>query len=194
MRFLISGSSNETKAEQQINSIENVLNQTLRASDLPKSDNPDERILVEPLAFKIWSKLNSEQINRGQINIKLSDNFDVFSSQFVFDIILTNLLSNAIKYSHPDKTIRLFGWKTKEQSIICISNFSPTLDSNELDQIFEKYWRSPDAKRSRGTGLGLWIVKELCERNNILIEPKLTGKNSVFHSRFPINPRSHNLA
>lgn len=176
LRFLISGSSNETRAEQQINSIENVLNQTLRASDLPKSDNPDERILVEPLAFKLWTKLNNEQANRSQINIKLSDNFEVFTSQFVLDIILTNLLSNAIKYSHPDKTIRLFGWKTKEQSIICISNFSPTLDSNELDQIFEKYWRSPDAKRSRGTGLGLWIVKELCERNNIQIEPKLTGK------------------
>jgi len=80
--------------------------------------------------------------------------------------VLTNFLSNAIKYSDP-KTgkVTVCGERKGEEVVISVANNGPQISSEEQKHVFEKFWRSKAAQKStiEGTGLGLFIVKQLVE-------------------------------
>lgn len=81
---------------------------------------------------------------------------------------ISNLLDNAIKYSYDNHYIkvRLFEMSTG-QIRLSVENFGVGIPAEDLDRIFEPYYRSrvPDEKGvRRGTGIGLAIVKQAVEK------------------------------
>ncbi|MBR1752418.1 MAG: sensor histidine kinase [Ruminococcus sp.] len=75
--------------------------------------------------------------------------------------ILNNLMSNAQKY-----TADSFGVKLKQESdrvILCVSNTLADSTSLDIDKVFDPFYRM-DARTAGGSGLGLYVVKLLCER------------------------------
>lgn len=84
--------------------------------------------------------------------------------------ILLNLLDNAVKYSIPDTVIDVTleaceGTLENAWLRICVSNDSPMIPARELDGLFEKFKRLDDGltRTTRGSGLGLFITRELME-------------------------------
>ncbi|QTA38962.1 sensor histidine kinase [Thermosipho ferrireducens] len=78
---------------------------------------------------------------------------------FVIYTILKNLLSNAIKYSYPNSQI----YVTLDSDKIEVQDNGIGIKKEELNRIFERFYRSADAvKMATGSGLGLSIVKHLC--------------------------------
>ena len=80
--------------------------------------------------------------------------------------VLMNLISNAIKYNRDggSVTVRL---ETKGQEILThVLDTGLGIGAEEQKHLFEKFWRSddPDVRKQTGTGLGLFIVKEIVER------------------------------
>jgi signal transduction histidine kinase len=84
---------------------------------------------------------------------------------------LQNLVLNAVKYggSHPSITIRAFRGKAEGQHgaevRISVEDHGIGIDSAELQQIFEPFYRSPavTAAQIHGTGLGLPLAKGIAE-------------------------------
>ena len=75
--------------------------------------------------------------------------------------ILNNLMSNAQKY-----TADSFGVKLKQESdrvILCVSNTLADSTSLNIDRVFKPFYRM-DARTAGGSGLGLYVVKMLCDR------------------------------
>lgn len=75
--------------------------------------------------------------------------------------ILNNLMSNAQKY-----TADSFGVKLKQdnnRATLCVSNTLADSISLDIDKVFEPFYRM-DARTAGGSGLGLYVVKLLCER------------------------------
>lgn len=82
-----------------------------------------------------------------------------------FEMMLSNLLSNAIKYNsqtNPQISIKY------EKNILSIFNKGEKIDTKNLFIIFEKYFQQ-DYQKS-GFGLGLFMVKEYCDKNKISIK------------------------
>ena len=82
-----------------------------------------------------------------------------------FSQITTNLLSNACKYSPPGSTVTI---TAKEKGDFIQIDFADTgIGISEADQasLFAKFFRSNDSSASseQGTGLGLFITKNLVE-------------------------------
>ncbi len=81
--------------------------------------------------------------------------------------IVNNLLVNASKYSAPDSPIRVtvqatrdgphHGWR------LSVSNLPGAAGWPDPAQLFDKYYRSPDARRLTGSGLGLYLVCAMCK-------------------------------
>jgi len=74
-------------------------------------------------------------------------------------------LSNAIKYSAPDTTITVTLCETEENYSVAIKDTGLGIPAEDLDRIFERFYRV-DKARSRamgGTGLGLAIAKEIMD-------------------------------
>lgn len=77
--------------------------------------------------------------------------------------VFVNLLDNATKYSQPDSEIILTVKLMSKWTEISISNKGPNLSEEDLERIFDKFYRVPSSSDITGTGLGLTICKEIIE-------------------------------
>ena len=79
--------------------------------------------------------------------------------------VLTNLLDNAVKYSTPDSPIRIQVRAGVHQIEVKVCNLGEPIQEQELEQIFERFYRRrpPRKQPIRGTGLGLAICKKIVE-------------------------------
>jgi signal transduction histidine kinase len=98
--------------------------------------------------------------------------------QHLAEIILNNLLGNAIRYNKTGGAISII--LNKDQLLISNTSDIPELDK---EQIFQRFYRSSDA-REEGSGLGLSIVKQICELAGYHIEYKYEGGNHKFILKF----------
>ena len=80
-------------------------------------------------------------------------------------IVMNNLLENASKYSPPDTPIHLSLQRDADGQHITFEVRNLPYQSNwpDADQLFAKYYRSPHARRQAGTGLGLFLVRQLMQ-------------------------------
>lgn len=100
--------------------------------------------------------------------------------------VLFNLIGNAIKYNHEEGEISLSCELVNESLIMHVTDNGVGLSKEDKNHLFEKFWRSEKVKVS-GTGLGLFITKELITRMNgkIWVESK-EDQGSTFSFKLPI--------
>jgi len=84
--------------------------------------------------------------------------------------IITNILQNAMDASQPEQPISITLNHERGFVIICIKDSGTGIDPDDLHRIFEPYF----SKKSKGTGLGLALVKKLCEINSAI--PRVKSK------------------
>ncbi|MDQ4005842.1 MAG: ATP-binding protein, partial [Actinomycetota bacterium] len=79
--------------------------------------------------------------------------------------ILTNLISNAAKYSPNDSAISVTARSLGEQVEVSIQDRGIGISEEEASQLFTKFFRADrrEVRDERGTGLGLYITKNLVE-------------------------------
>jgi len=100
-------------------------------------------------------------------HIKMVSNLDSSSITIVPErahLLFSNLISNAIKYSMPETTITI----TLKEGYFSIQDEGVGIDSSKLDKIFNPYERASDI--AGGFGVGLSIVKQICDEYQIVIE------------------------
>lgn len=94
--------------------------------------------------------------------------------------VLNNLISNAATYTPNGSTILIHTEIRKvgaiEKYVLTIEDNGPGFPPNEIEKVFEKFYRLKDSKTG-GTGLGLSIVKGFIEahRGTITLSNALTG-------------------
>ena len=103
-----------------------------------------------------------------------------------------NLLENAVKYSRdePKISIRLKKAKNNRSVEIFIKDNGVGIQSSELKRIFKRFYRvvEPTSADTRGTGLGLFIVKSIIERHGgrVSAQSRGDGLGSTFLVKLPI--------
>jgi two-component system, sensor histidine kinase LadS len=110
----------------------------------------------------------------------------------MLSIVLGNLLDNACKYGAPNSRIQVSlttaqengrsGWRWR------VANLAGPVGLPEVDRLFEKYYRSPQARRLSGSGLGLFLVKGLLNLLQGSIHYASEGDHAVFSVWVPIHP------
>ncbi|MDF1883105.1 HAMP domain-containing histidine kinase [Sulfurimonas sp. SAG-AH-194-C21] len=95
------------------------------------------------------------------------------------ELLISNLLSNAIKYSMPESTIRI----SLKEGLFVIKDEGVGIASEKLDAIFELYSR--DSQIAGGFGVGLNIVKQICDTYKIKVKvSSVLGEGSEFRLLF----------
>lgn len=98
--------------------------------------------------------------------------------------IIDNNLSNAIKYSFAKSPIFVKLYYIDDEEI----EFSVATNSKKIehvDKIFDDFYRENDARG--GFGLGLKIVKDICDKNLVIINLQSNNNETKFTYRFKIN-------
>ena len=100
---------------------------------------------------------------------------------------LINLIDNAVKYSGNNKSIKLTTSSKNNLVILSVEDKGIGISEKDKKKIFDKFFRvqSGDVYNSKGTGLGLTIVKHIMDAHNGKIElDSQLGKGSTFRLIF----------
>ena len=91
-------------------------------------------------------------------NLPLVDIDPVLISQ-----VLVNLLDNALKYSPADQPVDVHAARVDDRLRIEVEDRGIGIAAGELERVFERFYRSPQAGPVKGVGLGLSICKRFVE-------------------------------
>lgn len=103
--------------------------------------------------------------------------------------VLVNLLDNAIKFSPPHSALRITASTAGDNLEFRITNTGGGIPQDELDRIFERFYRGPADRISHipGTGLGLAICKGIIEAHGGQIVAKsVPGEETTFVITLPL--------
>ena len=107
--------------------------------------------------------------------------------------VVSNLISNAIKYSPDGGNIEIAVREDKRAStaMLCVRDYGIGIPAYQQGRIFSRFMRADNAHDHNigGTGLGLYLCRELVERHNgrIWFE-SLEGQGSTFYVSLPLLP------
>jgi signal transduction histidine kinase len=164
--------------------------------DLARSDAGKLRIepaptAVRSLAQRIGRQMRphfEEKDQRLTVTVE-KDLPDVEADPDRIGQVLANLLTNANKYAQEGAQVRLAASRVGEEIEFAVSDDGPGLNKEELDHVFDRFWRaqSGDTQAVGGTGLGLAIAKSLVELHGGAISANsVPGEGATFRFVLPI--------
>lgn len=170
-----------TQVQRLDKTIKNVLQLSRQEQNTPETINLIEWLALFQEEFRYSTDIASEQ---------LTLNLDIEQADILFDAshlnqVITNICSNAI--NHNDKpitevVIKLncgFDDETK-QIYLDISDNGPGINDNQIEEVFDPFFTTS----SQGTGLGLYISKEIVESNRGRIRYIKEDSGSCFRIYF----------
>jgi len=105
--------------------------------------------------------------------------------------VWSNLISNAVKYTPAGGRVLVALEERDGWAIGTVEDTGIGIPPQDLERIFEEFYRTPQAKEvaPRGTGLGLPLVKQILEAHggSITVESEV-GRGSRFVFRLPVSP------
>ncbi len=152
----------------------------------PRIESFDLPLLIESIIEKIKNKNPQTEIQF--LNLNSEENFVVMDVLGMTSIAI-NLIENAVKYSFDNQKIKVSLNRESDQIIFSVSDQGIGIKAKDRKQIFDRFYRvgDEDTRKTKGTGLGLYIVKKIVERNEGKIRVENNQpKGSVFIVTLPI--------
>lgn len=171
----------------EVNRLNNLVDQLLLLArfENQKQSLKIEKVYLNALILDILT-LYSGKINTKKITINHSFSKDYFieSDNYLVSIIISNIISNAIKYSEEQGEISIILSKKEGKTICTISDNGIGIAAEDLDKIFNPFYRSSPTNHPeiKGSGLGLSIVKKIAQ----LLHTKFEIKSEINHGTIVI--------
>ncbi|MFO7810087.1 MAG: HAMP domain-containing sensor histidine kinase [Candidatus Delongbacteria bacterium] len=149
---------------------------------------------IAPHTFELKEFLKDViEIHRSQSDVEIRPELKEASINVRWDMnaikqVLLNLLDNAARYNPEGKPIDITTDVSQEKVIIKVRDYGPGIKKENIDKIFDKFYRSDDKvnARNKGTGLGLSISKNIIELHSGSLEARLpSGSGSEFIVKLP---------
>ena len=186
MAFATEGSYKKFKdyADNAVTDINEVIERTLLADRFDSSKIEVKKSKVD------LNALLSELKVLGNVQLIQGDQIIIESDVNLLRRILNNLVDNALKYGELSTPVVIkssvsFDGETKV-AIVAVQNKIGAIGSPDMDKVFEKYYRSPKAHERTGSGLGLYLVRNLVNLLGGLITCKIDDGSIFFELQIPI--------
>ena len=112
---------------------------------------------------------------------------EAFADPDAVEHIVANLLENAVKYTPPDAAITVRLAERDDRAVIEISDRGPGIPPENVDGLFEPFRRHEANNESGGVGLGLFIVRNLCEAmGGSATASSTVGEGTTFRIELPV--------
>ena len=179
-----------SRIETEVDALAQMIAELLELSRIESGQVPlDKEIvsvnsLVEDAVDRMFAQAKRRQIT---INQELPPHLpDVKADPRRIDQVLVNLIHNAVKFSEPHHTVRVGARQEEEKITFYVEDHGMGIPAQDLPRIFERFYKSDQARTGGGTGLGLAISKHLIEahQGKIWAESEL-DQGSTFYFTLP---------
>ncbi|PFC48521.1 two-component sensor histidine kinase [Bacillus cereus] len=130
----------------------------------------------------------SVEIEKKELHVhKNICSFEVIANQGRIEQVIVNFITNAIRYTPNKEDIIISTIDEKDRIKVCIENKGTHIEEEQLDKIWDRFYRVDTArKRSQGgTGLGLAISKNILELHDAEYGVKNTEDGVLFYFYLP---------
>lgn len=130
---------------------------------------PKEEFDFSELVSKITDRLQVHSCGCEQmITPIIKPGIKVMGDRFALSSVVTNLVENAVKYSGPCADVSVELTQKDGHAFLKVADKGPGIPDGEKMLIFDKFYRVGDenVRKSKGTGLGLFIVKEVLQSHD----------------------------
>jgi signal transduction histidine kinase len=123
--------------------------------DVPAGDAIDQAVSrLRPLGRQSGVEIDVVQSDRDAA---------VRAASGAFEEVIFNLLDNAVKFSRPGGVVQVRSSAQDGLLVVAVADRGPGLTPEEIDHVFEPFFRSRRTRGVSGSGLGLTICARLCQ-------------------------------
>ena len=162
-----------------------LINDIIRLSELDEANTP---VVLSGLDLYETARAAANGLSQkaGELGVTVNVSGEATpvraNSEMLFEV-LYNLIDNAVKYNKPGGSVDVGIAKTAQTARITVSDTGIGIPEEDLDRIFERFYRA-DKSRSKkidGTGLGLSIVKHIVaqHRGEIAVESRVGAGTKI---------------
>lgn len=155
---------------------------------------PKEVINLTELVKSVSGRLQIHSCTSQIIRTELQSDIAIEGDRFAITTVVTNLIENAVKYSPPCAHVFVKLAKEGEHITFSVADHGIGIEDNEKKLIFNKFYRvgNEDTRKTKGTGLGLYIVKTVLERHRAQIKVKDNNPSGsifevIFNNQYATN-------
>ncbi|HBH61715.1 MAG TPA: histidine kinase [Nitrospiraceae bacterium] len=123
-----------------------------------------------------------------QINKNISKDIWIKGDQNALTEIFLNIIENAIKYSPAENSIEITLTPDAREATVEITDHGAGITQEDMERVFDRFYRGTAARTLPGTGLGLSIAKAIAEAHGgRILARSEPGKGSSFFITLPLN-------
>ncbi|HQS04356.1 MAG: two-component sensor histidine kinase [Sphingobacteriales bacterium 17-39-43] len=168
--------------------VENMLLATKIESNLYTF--PKESFNLSELVNSVAGRLQVHTCSSQIIKLSVQQGIMLEGDKFALTSVVTNLIENAVKYSPPCAEVNVSLKRSNGQIQFIVADSGIGINDQEKSRIFEKFYRvgSEDTRKTKGTGLGLFIVKQVLDKHQASIKVKNNQPSgTIFEVTFNAN-------
>lgn len=175
IRYTLEDARNMVKLS---NSLMDLAKASYDPNEISFSEVRLDEVLLESYASII--KENSEY--KVSLNIENTVNeheLIIQGNEYLLQVAFNNLIDNACKYS-PEHRCSIDVKMNKEKLHISFSNTGITISQEDLQHIFEPFYRSETSRKEKGYGIGLYLTKKIIHLHHAGIAVASENDETVF--------------
>ena len=196
IRLMLQTSKNpKVKEEKKAELIENSIQNTFRLEELAENMLVSMQIENDKYQYALSTVDLSEMLNqvidnqsiKGEITGTIEPGITLTGDGFIMRMVANNLIENAFKYSDNQPIeVNLYMQGTKK--VLEVKDIGVGIAKEDYKKIYKKFFRVQDeeTRTTKGTGLGLFIVKQAVERHRGKVAVMANKpRGSVFRVELP---------
>ncbi|MBX2842139.1 MAG: HAMP domain-containing protein [Flammeovirgaceae bacterium] len=173
--------------ERSVKRLDALVINLLTLSRNNRVDDKKQLIEFNKLIEESVEILNLNKPENLQVTMEIEQEGEFLSDPTRINIILNNLISNAFKYRNPSEDhpfVKIEGKINHQEAVISINDNGMGIQAESQSKIFNMFYRATD--QSQGSGLGLYIVKNVVDKlKGKIIFSSVVRKGTHFTVKIP---------
>lgn len=179
------------KAISDINRLNSLIDDILLSARIENGQVllQKEKLSLSEITKSVIENSGQLSLNKSRINVQTIKDTQILIDKNAFSSILLNLVENAIKYSPAESKVNIEIDNNNNKAILRVKDEGVGMSEYDKKHAFDKFYRSgnEETRHTKGTGLGLFIVKNLVQWHKGAIRIlNNQPKGTIFEVYFPI--------
>ena len=134
--------------------------------------------IIEPLVSS-YSYTLAEHNLTVEIGSSDATGLSICADHSLMTSVFDNLLNNAIKYGEPGTHIQINLSQVGGNLEISFKNRAKEIDEDAIAHLFDRFSRGPNCRNKNGSGIGLYLVKQVVETHGGTVRAEVTPNDEV---------------